>query len=232
MENDVNKQDLEFLEGNENNRIKKEGYSTLDEYWEARSEDNIIYQLERLIMEKELILKLIKAVDFAANKHKNQMRKGVEAAPYINHPIQVARLIIEVGEVRNINIILAAILHDTIEDTETTKEELLKEFGEIVTNYVLEMTDDKSLEKSERKRLQVLNASHKSPGAKLIKICDKICNITDVTHNPPSWWDLQRRKDYLDWAEKVVNALGEVNLKLNDIFNERLKEGRSILNAG
>lgn len=180
----------------------------------------------------EFDLKMIfKSLDFAANKHRYQLRKGADSAPYINHPIKVAQLLIEVGEVYDIDIIIAAILHDTIEDTKTTKEELYKEFSEKITDYVLEMTDDKTQEKIQRKLLQIQNAPHKSPGAKLIKICDKISNITDVVHNPPSWWELQRRKDYLDWAQKVVNALGEVNLNLNDLFNERLKEGRSILYA-
>jgi len=174
---------------------------------------------------------LFKAFNFAANKHRYQLRKGADSAPYINHPIKVAQLLIEVGGVYDIDIIMAAILHDTIEDTKTTQDELFEEFGEKVTEYVLEMTDDKTLEKKQRKLLQIQNAPHKSLGAKLIKICDKISNVTDVVHNPPSWWELQRRKDYLDWAEKVVNALGGVNMNLNELFNERLKEGRSILYA-
>lgn len=175
--------------------------------------------------------RIFKALDFAANKHRYQLRKGADSAPYINHPIKVAQLLIEEGGIHDIDIIMGAILHDTIEDTKTTREELLDEFGKNVTDYVWEMTDDKTLDKKVRKLLQIQNAPHKSYGAKHIKICDKICNITDVVHNPPTWWELQRRKDYLDWAEEVVNALGEVNMRLKELFNERLKEGRSILNA-
>lgn len=175
--------------------------------------------------------RIFNALDFAANKHRYQLRKGAVSAPYINHPIKVAQLLIDKGGVYDIDIIMGAILHDTIEDTETTKEELIDLFGEEVTSLVLEMTDDKSLPKQERKKLQIVNAPHKSIGAKHIKLCDKISNITDVTHNPPVHWDLQRRKLYLDWAEKVVTALGEVNPKLKQLFDEKLMEGRELLNA-
>lgn len=180
----------------------------------------------------ELDLKRIfNALDFAANKHRYQLRKGADSAPYINHPIKVAQLLIQEGEVYDIDIIMGAILHDTIEDTETTKKELIENFGERVTSYVLEMTDDKSLPKQERKKLQIENASSKSIGAKQIKLCDKISNITDVTNNPPSGWDLQRRKEYLNWAEKVVKGLRGVNSKLEQIFNDKLFGGREILNG-
>lgn len=130
----------------------------------------------------------------------------------------------------DLNIILAALLHDTVEDTETTEAELLNNFGEEITSYVMEMTDDKSLDKKLRKDLQIKNAPHKSKGAKLIKICDKICNITDVINNPPHWRDSKRRTIYLDWAEKVVNALGEVHPYLQKTFFEKLAEGRKLLN--
>ena len=175
--------------------------------------------------------KILNAVYFAAEKHKSQSRKGTVAAPYINHPIAVAKLVTGVGMEYDINVIQGALLHDTIEDTETTTEELLDVFGKEVTDYVVEMTDDKSLPKSERKRLQVVNAPHKSQGAKLIKICDKICNITDVTNDPPTHWNLQRRKEYLDWAKQVVDALGEVNEDLGSLFIERYNRGKVLLNA-
>jgi len=180
---------------------------------------------------KSNIDKILNAVAFAAEKHKSQRRKGTVAAPYINHPIAVAKLVTGVGKEYDINVIQGAILHDTIEDTETTAEELLGLFGYEVTDYVVEMTDDKSLPKSERKRLQVVNAPHKSQGAKLIKICDKICNITDVTNDPPTHWNLQRRKEYLDWAKQVVDALGEVNEDLGSLFIERYNRGKVLLNA-
>lgn len=176
--------------------------------------------------------KILNAVSFAAEKHKSQRRKGTESAPYINHPIAVAKLITNIGKVYDLDVIQAAILHDTIEDTETTQEELIGLFGKDVTAYVIEMTDDKTIPKSDRKRLQILNAPHKSPGAKLIKICDKICNITDVTNDPPTHWDLNRRNEYLEWAKLVVDALGEVNPILKSLFNERYQKGKILINAG
>lgn len=198
--------------------------------------------IERIKMEKNEIKnvkeemnsnidKILNAASFAAEKHKSQRRKGTESAPYINHPIAVAKLITDIGKEYDIDIIQAAILHDTIEDTETNSEELIGIFGEKVTAYVVEMTDDKSIPKSERKRLQILNAPHKSPGAKLIKICDKICNITDVTNDPPTHWDLNRRNEYLEWAKQVVDALGEVNSNLKSLFNEKYQKGKILLNA-
>lgn len=189
-------------------------------------------ELKKAFLENNLnIDKILNAVDFAAEKHKSQSRKGTVAAPYVNHPIAVAKLVTGVGKEYDINVIQGALLHDTIEDTETTAEELLGLFGEEVTDYVVEMTDDKSLLKSERKRLQVVNAPHKSKGAKLIKICDKICNITDVMNDPPTHWNLQRRNEYLDWAKHVVDALGEVNRNLKSLFIERYNRGKLLLNA-
>jgi guanosine-3',5'-bis(diphosphate) 3'-pyrophosphohydrolase len=175
--------------------------------------------------------KILNAVAFAAEKHKSQRRKGTVAAPYINHPIAVAKLVTGVGKEYDISVIQGAILHDTIEDTETTAEELLGLFGKEVTDYVVEMTDDKSIPKSERKRLQVVNAPHKSHGAKLIKICDKISNITDVTNDPPTHWNLQRRNEYLEWAKHVVDALGKVNKDLESLFIERYNRGKFLLEA-
>lgn len=173
---------------------------------------------------------IFKTLDFAADKHKNQRRKGVDGTPYINHPIKVAKLLVETGKVTDLNIILAALLHDTVEDTETTETELINNFGKEITSYVIEMTDDKSLDKKLRKELQIKNALFKSKGAKLIKICDKICNIKDVIDNPPQWWDNNRRNIYLDWAEKVVDALGEVHPELQKTFFDKLAEGRKLLN--
>lgn len=173
-----------------------------------------------------VIDKLLEAISFAATKHKDQRRKGANAEPYINHPIAVAKLITDVGIVYDVDILQAAILHDTIEDTETTQEELLRSFGKAVTDYVIEMTDDKSLPKAERKLLQIVNAPHKSKGAKLIKLCDKICNVTDIMNNPPTHWSLERRKEYYDWAEQVVTALDCENSVLVRLFENRFGEAR------
>jgi guanosine-3',5'-bis(diphosphate) 3'-pyrophosphohydrolase len=177
------------------------------------------------------ISKLFKALEFASEKHKNQTRKNVEATPYINHPIEVARLLIDVGNEYELDIVQAAILHDTIEDTETTAVELMENFGETVTGLVVELTDDKSLPKQVRKKRQIEKAPKLSTEAKKIKISDKISNVTDVTYNPPGHWDLKRRQEYLDWAERVVAGLQGVNPKLEELFYQKLKEGRGILNG-
>lgn len=171
-----------------------------------------------------VIDKLLEAISFAAYKHRDQRRKGANAEPYINHPIAVAKLLTDIAVVYDLDILQAAILHDTIEDTETTQEELFMKFGKEVTDYVIEMTDDKSLPKAERKRLQIVNAPHKSKGAKLIKLCDKICNVTDIMNNPPTHWNEQRRKEYYDWAEQVVTALDCENSDLVRLFEKRIEE--------
>jgi len=170
--------------------------------------------------------KLLEAASFAAKKHRNQKRKGSDAEPYINHPLEVANLLANIGKVEDYNILIAAILHDTIEDTETTKEEIIGRFGEEVCSYVLEVTDDKSLPKQVRKQKQVEHAPHLSYGAKQIKLGDKISNITDVTNNPPHDWSKQRRIEYVEWGEKVVAGLRGVNKELEDFFDQTAKKAR------
>ena len=177
-------------------------------------------------MSQDLVT-ILKAAKFAAEKHRKQLRKGAESTPYINHPLEVARMLAEDGKVEDASIIAAALLHDTIEDTETTEEELLHHFGQEITSMVLEVTDDKSLEKNERKRLQIEHASHKSPGAALIKLADKISNVRDVGVSPPSHWDIQRRVDYLDWASAVVGALPLKDHILLTMFNEAATQSRN-----
>lgn len=164
--------------------------------------------------------KLLEAASFAAKKHRYQKRKGSDGEPYINHPLEVANLLSNVGKVEDYDILIAAILHDTIEDTETTPEELTTRFGKKVCDYVLEVTDNKSLEKQVRKQLQIEHAPHLSEGAKIIKLGDKISNITDVTNNPPHDWSKQRRIEYVEWGEKVVAGLRGANENLEKYFDE------------
>ncbi len=171
------------------------------------------------------------ALKFSAAKHRTQKRKDGES-PYINHPIEVAELLVRVAQVRDTETIAAALLHDTVEDTGTSPEELRENFGDQITGLVLECTDDKHLPKVERKRLQVVNASHKSPRAKLIKISDKICNINDIINTPPPDWSLQRRVEYLEWAEKVVAGLRGGCAELDALFDHKLREGRTALTVG
>ena len=173
--------------------------------------------------------RILKAARFAAEKHKQQKRKNAGSIPYINHPLEVADLLANVGDIKEENTIIAALLHDTIEDTKTSTEEIRKEFGDEVLKIVKEVTDDRTLPSKERKRLQVINASHKSQPAKQIKLADKICNIKSVIHDPPVGWNLQRRIQYLKWSEKVINGVRGCCPPLEKIFDELQKEGRKIL---
>jgi (p)ppGpp synthase/HD superfamily hydrolase len=172
---------------------------------------------------------ILKALTFSAEKHKNQRRKGPQASPYINHPINVAQILWKVGGVRDIAVIVSAILHDTVEDTETTPAELERHFGPTVRKLVEEVTDDKRLEKAERKRLQIEHARHLTTGAKQIKLADKISNIEDVAFAPPADWPQQRRMEYLEWADKVVEGLRGCNAQLEQFYNESMDRARERL---
>ena len=134
-----------------------------------------------------------------------------------------------VAEVRDINLLVAAILHDTIEDTNTTAEEINAEFGEDVLALVLEVTDDKSLPKETRKQLQVEHAPHKSERAKLLKIADKINNIRDIIKSPPESWSMERRQEYLLWSEKVVAGLRGASPELESQYDALLAQGKRSL---
>ncbi len=174
---------------------------------------------------------LLQALAFAADKHRQQRRKDPETTPYINHPIAVAAALAIEGEVTDRATLLCAVLHDTVEDTNTTFEELAQHFGADVADLVRELTDDKSLEKSERKRLQVEHAKASTARAKEVKIADKICNIRDVVGRPPANWPIQRRIEYLRWSEKVVDGCRGTNSRLDRVFDEAIRLGRKEMNA-
>jgi guanosine-3',5'-bis(diphosphate) 3'-pyrophosphohydrolase len=150
---------------------------------------------------------LLKALAFAAHKHRDQRRKDADASPYINHPIALADVLVNEGGVHDVEVVCAALLHDTVEDTATTHEELVNAFGARVARIVAEVTDDKRLAKAERKRLQIEHAPHLSREAKLVKLADKICNLRDVAERPPAGWDLRRRREYFEWAKRVIDGL-------------------------
>lgn len=177
----------------------------------------------------DTISAVLKALHFAATKHQDQRRKDAGASPYINHPIEVAELLAREGGVRDPITLQAAILHDTIEDTNTSREELDQVFGSEVRRVVEEVTDDKSLPKTERKRLQIEHAPHMSNQARQIKIADKISNVRGVTLAPPANWSWQRRKEYLDWTEQVVAGCRGSNPSLEAFYDQALSEGRRIL---
>jgi guanosine-3',5'-bis(diphosphate) 3'-pyrophosphohydrolase len=167
---------------------------------------------------EEDLKKLLKALAFAAHKHRDQRRKDVESSPYINHPIALADILCNEGHVTDINVICAALLHDTVEDTDTTPEELGREFGGEIRGIVMDVTDDKTLGKAERKQRQIEHAAHICDQAKLVKLADKISNLRDVASNPPSDWDLQRRRGYFDWAMAVIDRLRGVHGPMETIF--------------
>ena len=163
---------------------------------------------------------ILKALEFAALKHRDQRRKDALASPYINHPIALANVLTQEGGVSDPAVLAAALLHDTVEDTQTTSSELREYFGEKIAGIVEEVTDDKNLPKAERKRLQIEHAAHLSREAKLVKLADKICNVRDVANHPPAKWDLTRRREYFEWAKAVVDRMRGTHAELERRFDE------------
>lgn len=168
---------------------------------------------------------VLKAVQFAADRHRNQRRKDAEGLPYVNHPIAVASVLFHEGGVDDPVVLCAALLHDTVEDTGTTAQEIADAFGPEVAAVVLEVTDDKSLPKAERKRLQVVHAPAVSHRAKLIKLADKICNLRDIAAAPPAGWSEARQGEYREWARQVVAGLRGTNAALEAAFDALYPEG-------
>ena len=178
-----------------------------------------------MIAEEEFGL-FLAALSFSAGKHSWQRRKDAARTPYINHPIQVTELLWKVGGIRDMSILIAAILHDTVEDTSASPEEIQEQFGEQVLGFVLEVTDDKSLPKEERKRLQIIHAPHKSPPAKCIKLADFISNLRDLYQSPPADWPLERIQEYFRWSEKVVASLCGANPSLEACYDLELARAK------
>jgi (p)ppGpp synthase/HD superfamily hydrolase len=170
------------------------------------------------------VQEVLRAARFAAEKHANQKRKGTAAEPYINHLIEVAQLVAMALAEPDTNLVQAALLHDTLEDTQTTRQELIDHFGPDVADLVAEVTDDKSLPKQERKRLQIENAPKKSVRAQTIKLADKISNLRSMMSSPPVDWDLQRRREYFTWAERVAAGFTEPNAILKAEFERTVKQ--------
>ena len=165
------------------------------------------------------LAEFIKAVAFAAEKHRHQRRKDAKASPYINHPIALANVLCHEGGVEQITVLCAAVLHDTIEDTETTADELEDVFGPRVAAVVLEVSDDKSLHKAARKQQQIDHAPQLSDEAKLVKLADKICNLRDILASPPAGWSRERKREYFDWAKNVIDGLRGAHPQLEAIFD-------------
>ena len=171
-------------------------------------------------------LLVLKAADFAAEHHRDQRRKGAGKRPYINHPVEVARRLAEVAQVTDPEVLAAALLHDTVEDTEATPQDILTLFGARVADLVAEVTDDKALENAERKRRQIAHAPHLSDAAGLIKIADKTSNVMDLVRDPPPDWPHTLVVAYLDWAEAVVAGITNPNPALVSCFYDAIAAGR------
>jgi len=168
---------------------------------------------------------LIDALAFAAHKHRDQRRKNVAASPYINHPIALAHVLVCEGRIEDVTVLCAAILHDTVEDTETTLDEITARFGAGIAGIVGEVTDDTTLPKASRKALQVEHAPHLSRAAKLVKLADKICNVRDVADDPPATWPVERRIEYFEWCKTVIDGLRGVHPGLERTFDEAYRRG-------
>jgi guanosine-3',5'-bis(diphosphate) 3'-pyrophosphohydrolase len=162
---------------------------------------------------------ILRAAAFAAHKHRDQRRKDAAASPYINHPLTLACILSGEGGVTDAATLCAALLHDTVEDTDTSPGEIEQAFGAEIRSIVEEVTDDKSLPKAARKRAQVEHAGHISDKAKLVKLADKIANLRDVANSPPADWPLKRRQEYFDWAKEVIDQLRGVSPVLEGIFD-------------
>jgi GTP diphosphokinase / guanosine-3',5'-bis(diphosphate) 3'-diphosphatase len=165
------------------------------------------------------IPRILQAAAFAADKHRQQTRKDKDATPYINHPLALACLLAYECAEQDQTLLIAALLHDTVEDTETTFEEIADRFGKEVAEIVREVTDDKALENAERKRRQIIRAGTASRTAKLVKFADKICNLRDISNSPPAKWSLERKREYFDWAKEVVDQMRGAHGRLEQLFD-------------
>jgi len=182
-------------------------------------------------MDKELdLLTILDAAVFAAEKHQGQVRKNKHHSPYITHPLLVARAIYDIGNIDDTCILSAAILHDTLEDTRTTEQEIADRFGDKVLSIVLEVTDDKLEEKMDRKRNQVIHAPNLSYEGKIVKLADKLINCRDILNDPPEDWPLERRRDYIQWGADVVENIRGTNSSLEAAFDQVLFEAQGRLN--
>jgi guanosine-3',5'-bis(diphosphate) 3'-pyrophosphohydrolase len=174
---------------------------------------------------------VLKAAHFAAQKHAGQRRKGAAAEPYINHLLEVAELVASALAEPDTNLVIAALLHDTVEDTGVTKEVLVETFGSDVADLVMEVTDDKSLPKSDRKRLQIVHASQISVRAQVIKLADKISNLRGILASPPADWSVERKREYFEWAKQVVDGLSAPNEMLKAEFERLYRQAGSLASS-
>ena len=181
-------------------------------------------------MTHDLVL-LARAADYAARQHIAQRRKGEAAEPYINHLTEVSALLAEATDGADVVLLMGGLLHDTLEDTDATYEDLVQRFGPEVAALVAEVTDDKSLRKDERKRLQIEKTASKSRRAKLLKLADKTSNLRSLVRSPPSGWAEERLREYVVWAEAVVRSCRGLNAVLEAGFDAAYDEARQRFGA-
>lgn len=172
---------------------------------------------------------LIEALSFASVQHSAQRRKDFAASPYINHPIALVQVLVNEGTVSDPVVLQAALLHDVLEDTDTSVATLRKRFGIQVASVVLELTDDKTLPKQQRKQLQIERAAVLSPAARLVRLADKICNLRDLACSPPMDWTVTRIDAYVEWARAVVDRFRGTHAGLERMFDEACSEVMSSL---
>jgi (p)ppGpp synthase/HD superfamily hydrolase len=179
-------------------------------------------------MKARKVLQIVRALDFAAWAHSAQRRKGGAQEPYINHLTEVARLVAQATGGKDESVVMAALLHDSLEDQSppVTYAMLVEHFGKRVAKIVREVTDDKTLPKAERKRLQIEHAPHMSRRAKILKIADKAANLNSILQSPPHDWSAARKREYFAWAAEVVAGCRGVNSWIEAVFDERLSQGR------
>ncbi len=184
-----------------------------------RITDNDILSEKRLIFE---------ALEYAAVKHRHQRRKGASGIPYINHPIEVCRLLLTTLDSPSTDLLIAALLHDTLEDTDANEKEIMEKFGEKVLRIVLELTDNMKLSSAKRKEEQVVKAKSLSYEARCIKISDKTCNIHDIIYTRMFWPDFQK-KEYIRWAMRVIAEISDTHPALMKAFYEKVREAEQVL---
>ena len=174
----------------------------------------------------------LRALSFAAAKHRDQRRKDTAQTPYINHPIAVANILLNEAGVTDEVVLMAALLHDTVEDTDTTFDEIERQFGQVVRDVVAEVTDDKSLPKAVRKQHQIDHAPGLSDRAKLVKLADKISNVRDTAISPPNSWPIARIDEYLEWGKAVISQIRGTHLQLEALFDEAYTQGKATTSKG